>query len=161
MSVDPEDQFIDKIVSTVEANGYPEKKVSLPLAKVQGAAESRGLDLDMILSRLGMKGFYGSISGEKLIFTDAQEEESSTGSNPFANMGNIGGMGGMADMLGGMDLGALQNMSQEELMGQVGKIMESMTPEQQQGMMDMYQNMSDEDKEQILNKGKDMGFFNK
>lgn len=157
MSVDPEDQFIDKIVSTVEASGYPEKKVSLPRAKVQGAAESRGLDLDMILSRLGMKGYHGSISGEKLIFSNQQEDEASAGANPFANMG---GMGGMADMLGGMDLGALQNMSQEDLMGQVSNIMQNMTPEQQQGLMEMYQNMSDEDKEQIMNKGKDMGFFN-
>ncbi|MCH2207520.1 MAG: hypothetical protein MK132_16810 [Lentisphaerales bacterium] len=158
MSVDPEDQFIEKIISTVEANGYPEKKVSLPLAKVKGAAESRGLDLDMILSRLGMKGFYGNVSGEKLIFSETQEDQSSAGANPFANMGN---MGGMADMLGGMDLSALQNMSQEELMEQVSNLMGNMTPEQQQGMMDMYQNMSDEEKEQILNKGKDMGLFNK
>ncbi|MCM8531686.1 MAG: hypothetical protein NE330_11035 [Lentisphaeraceae bacterium] len=151
MSVDPEDQFIDKIISTIEANGYPEKKVSLPLPKVQAACESKGLELDMILSRLGMKGFYGKVSGEKLIFSEVKEEESAA--NPFENMG------GMGDMFGGMDMSALQNMSQEEIMGQVSKLMETMTPEQQEGMMDMYKNMSDEDKEQLLDKGKGMGLF--
>lgn len=151
MSVDPEDQFIDKIVSTIEANGYPDKKVSLPLPKVKAACESKGLELDMILSRLGMKGFYGKESGEKLIFSNVQEEEPA--SNPFGNMG------GMGDMFGGMDMSALQNMSQEELMGQVSSLMETMTPEQQQGMMDMYKNMSEEDRDQLLNKGKDMGLF--
>lgn len=156
MSVDPEDQFIDFIKSTLEKNGFPEKKVSLPLAKVQSAAEGKGLDLDMILSRLKMGNVYSEISGEKLLFSDTEFEEPAGEGNPFANMG---GMGGLGDLLGGMDLGALQNMSQEDLMGQVSNIMQNMTPEQQQAMMDMYQNMSDEDKENIMNKGKDMGLF--
>mgnify|MGYP001304402604 CR=1 FL=1 len=110
----------------------------------------------MILSRLGMKGYPGNISGEKVIFADVVEEEPTAGENPFAKMA---GMGGMSDLLGGMDLNNLQNMSQEELMGQIGNIMQNMTPEQQEGMMDMYQNMSDEEKENIMDKGKDMGLF--
>ena len=129
MSVDPEDQFIDFIKSTLEKNGYPDKKVSLPLAKVQAAAEGKGLDLDMILSRIKMGGIYSELTTEKIIFSDteAEEESADAAGNPFANMG---GMGGLGDMLGGMDLGALQNMSQEELMGQVSSLMENMTPEQ-------------------------------
>lgn len=156
MSVDPEDQFIDFIKSTLQKNGFPDKKVSLPLAKVQSAAESKGLDLDMILSRLKMGSIYSDITEDKIIFADSEAEEPASDGNPFANMG---GMGGLGDMLGGLDLGSLQNMSQEELMGQVSNIMGNMTPEQQQAMMDMYQNMSDEDKENIMNKGKDMGLF--
>ena len=156
MSVDPEDQFIEFIKSTLEKNGFPEKKVSLPLTKVQSAAEGKGLDLDMILSRLKMGGVYSELTIEKVIFSDSEKEETSGADNPFAGMG---GMGGLGDMLGGMDLSALQNMSQEELMGQVSSLMENMTPEQQQAMMDMYQNMSDEDRENIMNKGKDMGLF--
>jgi hypothetical protein len=154
MSVDPEDQFIDKIISTVEASGYPEKKVSLPFAKVQSAAESKGLDLEMILSRLGMKGFYGAVSGEKLIFSETPQEEPAAQTNPFANMG-----GGMGDMLGGLDLDSLKGMSQEELMGKVSNMMKEMSPDQQQGMMDMYQNMSEAEREEIMNKGKDMGIM--
>ena len=156
MSVDPEDQFIDFIKSTLEKNGFPEKKVSLPAAKVKSAAESKGLDLDMILSRLKMANIYSEVGEEKIVFSDSEAEEESAGANPFANMGGLGGLG---DMLGGLDLGALQNMSQEDLMGQVTNMMQNMSPEQQQAMMDMYQNMSDEDKENIMNKGKDMGLF--
>ena len=157
MSVDPEDQFIEFVKSTLEKNGFPEKKVSLPLAKVQSAAEGKGLDLDMILSRLKMGNVFSEVTEDKIVFSDEEAPEpAADAGNPFTNMG---GMGGLGDMLGGLDLGALQNMSQEELMGQVGKMMESMTPEQQQSMMEMYQNMSDEDKENIMNKGKDMGLF--
>ncbi len=156
MSVDPEDQFIDFIKSTLEKNGFPDKKVSLPLEKVKSAAEGKSLDLDMILSRLKMGSVYSEIAEDKIVFSDTEAEEPAAEGNPFANMG---GMGGLGDMLGGMDLGALQNMSQEELMGQVTNMMQNMSPEQQQSMMEMYQNMSDEDKENIMNKGKDMGLF--
>jgi len=156
MSVDPEDQFIDFIKSTLEKNGFPDKKVSLPLAKVKSAAEGKGLDLDMILSRLKMGSVYSEMTEEKIVFSDTEAEEPAGEGSPFANMG---GMGGLGDMLGGMDLGALQNMSQEDLMGQVTNMMQNMTPEQQQSMMEMYQNMSDEDKENIMDKGKDMGLF--
>lgn len=157
MPVDPEDQFIDFIKSTLEKNGFPEKKVSLPLTKVQSAAEGKGLDLDMILSRLKMGSIYSELTAEKIVFSDSEPEEpTGDAGNPFANMA---GMGGLGDMLGGMDLGALKNMSQEELMGQVSSMMGNMTPEQQASMMDMYQNMSDEEKENIMNKGKDMGLF--
>ena len=156
MSFDPEDQFIDFIKSTLEKNGFPDKKVSLPLAKVKAAAEGKGLDLDMILSRLKMGSIFSELSEEKIVFSDSETEEEASSANPFANMGAMGGLG---DMLGGLDLGALQNMSQEDLMGQVTNMMQNMTPEQQQAMMDMYQNMSDEDKENIMNKGKDMGLF--
>ena len=38
MSVDPEDQFIDKIKSTLAASGFPDKKVSLPLDKVKSGS---------------------------------------------------------------------------------------------------------------------------
>ena len=71
----------------------------------------------------------------------------------------MGGMGDMGDMLGGLDMDALKNMSQEDLMGQVTNMMQNMSPEKQQGMMDMYQNMSPEEREEIMNKGKDMGFM--
>ena len=156
MSVDPEDQFIEFIKSTLEKNGYPDKKVSLPLAKVQSAAEAKGLDLDMILSRLKMGSIYSEMTAEKIIFSNTEAEEPAAAGNPFASMGDMGGLG---DMLGGLDIGSLQNMSQEEIMGQVSNLMGNMTPEQQASMMEMYQNMSDEDKENIMDKGKDMGLF--
>jgi hypothetical protein len=150
MSVDPEDLFIEKMKSTLTKNGFPEKKVSLPLEKVKAAAESRKLDLDFILSRLSMMDFPSTIDGDKVIFAVKQEEAA----NPF---GDMGGMGGMGDMFGGLDMGALKNMSQEELMGQVSNMMKNMTPDQQSGMMDMYKNMSEEEKANILNKAGDMG----
>ena len=146
MSVDPEDQFIEKIKSTLTANGFPGKKVSLPLEKVKSAAESRSLDLEFVLSRLGMMEFPSTIEGEKIIFAVEQEEKPA--GSPF------GSFGGMADMFGGMDMG---NMSQEDLMGQVANMVQNMTPEQQEGIMNMYNNMSDEEKADIMNKAKDMG----
>lgn len=151
MSIDPEDQFIDVIKQTVDKSGFPGKKVALPLAKVQSAAEKKGLDLEMVLSRLKMFGYHGAIVGEKIIFADQEQEAEAP--NPMDRFG------GMSDMLGGLDLEGLKNMSQEELMGQVSNLMGSMTEEQQQSMMNMYQNMSPEEKEKIISKGKDMGLM--
>ena len=150
MSVDPEDQFIEKIKSTLESNGFPSKKVTLPLEKVKAAAENKNLDLEFILSRLGMMEYPSVIEGDKILFA-AEEEEPPAGDNPFANFA------GMADMFGGLDMENLKNMSQEDLMGQVTNMVQNMTPEQQEGIMNMYQNMSDEDKANIMNKAKDMG----
>ena len=151
MSVDPEDQFIEKIKSTLEKNGFPQKKVSLPLEKVQAAAESRNLDLEFILSRLSMMEYPSSIEGDKILFAVESEEQPQEQGNPF------GAFGGMADMFGGMNMDNLKNMSQEDLMGQVANMVQNMTPEQQAGIMDMYNNMSDEEKSDIMNKAKDMG----
>lgn len=156
MSVDPEDQFIEKIKSTLDKNGFPEKKVSLPLAKVQAAVEAKGLDLEMLLSRLTMFGYHSSIGTEKIIFSDSEIVEEAPSNNGPAG-GIFDELGGMGDMFKTLDLDALKNMSQEELMGQVSNIMGSMSAEQQQSMMDMYQNMSDEEKANIMGKAKDMG----
>jgi hypothetical protein len=153
MSVDPEDQFIEKMKATLTKSGFPAKKVSLPLEKVKAAAESRKLDFEFILSRLGMMDFPSTIEGDKIIFAVQQEATA----NPFGNMGGLGDMDGLGDMLGGLDLGSLKSMSQEELMGQVSKMMQEMSPDQQAGMMDMYKNMSEEEKANILNKAGDMG----
>jgi hypothetical protein len=151
MAVDPEDQFIEKMTSTLKNSGFPEKKVSLPLEKVKSAAEGRNLDFDFILSRLGMMDYPSTIEGDKIIFAVQQEDAPASGASPF------GDMSGFGDMFGGMNMDSLKDMSQEDLMGQVSKMMGSMTPEQQDGLMDMYKNMSDEDKANIMDKADDMG----
>jgi hypothetical protein len=150
MSVDPEDQFIDKIKSTLAANGFPEKKVTLPLEKVKAAAEKLNLDLEFVLSRLGMMDYPSTVEGDKILFA-VEQEEPAADSNPF------GAMGGMADMFSGMDMDSMKGMSQEDLMGQVANMVQNMTPEQQEGIMNMYNNMSDDDKDDLMNKAKDMG----
>ncbi|NQZ58118.1 MAG: hypothetical protein HRT88_11730 [Lentisphaeraceae bacterium] len=156
MSVDPEDQFIEKIKSTLEKNGFPEKKVSLPLAKIQAVIDAKGLDLEMLLSRLTMFGIHSSISTEKIIFADSEITEETA---PSAGGGMFDQLGGMGDMFKTLDLDSLKNMSKEELMSQVGKIMGDMSGDQKESMMDMYKNMSDEEKANIAGKAKDMGMM--
>ena len=153
MPADPEDEFIAFVKKTIDKSGFPDNKVALPREKVETAAKSKELDLDMILSRLKYESVYSSVTEEKIIFSSSEETKSESSGNPFENLGGLG------DTFGGLDLEGLKNMSQEDIMGKVSGMMENMTPEQQEAMMNMYQNMSDEDKENIMNKGKDMGLF--
>ena len=159
MSIDPEDQFIETVKNTLAKNLFPEKKVRLPYAKLQSAAESRGLELDMILTRLEYDGIYGKIIGDKVVFADEEIEEveaapsfdaGAGASNPFA--------GGMPDAMKDMDFSQFQGGGDKsDMFAKAQEMMNQMTPEQMQAMQDMVQNMSPEERDKMMEQAKDMG----
>ena len=48
-------EFIVKIMSTLEKNGFPEKRVSLPLEKMYESAHAKGLNFNKVLEFLEKK----------------------------------------------------------------------------------------------------------
>ena len=156
MSVDPEDQFIETIQNTLAKNLFPEKKVRLPLAKMESAAESRGLDLDMILTRLEYDGIYGKIVGDKVVFSDEEIDEVEPAPNFNAGGSPFGG--GMPDAMKDMDFSQFQGGDKGDMFAKAQEMMNQMTPEQMQAMQDMVSNMSDEERANLMDQAKNMGF---
>ena len=128
--------FINIIKKNLESNGFPAKKVALPLEKLYESADTKGLNLNNILETLRSEGIETENTVDKIIFRKEVET-----TNP----------------LGDIDLEALKGLGPKELMAKYNEIMSKMSPEQMNSVKSMYDNMSPEEKEEIMKKGKDMG----
>lgn len=142
--------FIVKIMATLTKNGFPDKKVSLPLDQMYGAAHAKGLNFNKVLVFLEEKeGIAHTKTDDKIIFTKAtpvaEPQEAAAGQDVsgFAEMAK--GLGGMANM------GAMMAKAQE--------MMKNLSPEELRKIQDMVQNLSPEERDDLMNKAKD--FFKK
>ena len=159
--MDPEDALIEKIQTNLSNNGFPEKTVAFPAAKIQVIVEKDGLELDMILSRLSMAGIYSTESGDKLIFSSSPDTFNGDGSDSSDNQGGLADLlGGLGDLLPpGLDPSALAGKSKEDIM-QMGKdLMANMSQEQQAEMFQKFMSMPAEQREKLMGKAKDMNLF--
>jgi len=148
--------FISDIQATLAKNGFPEKKVALPLEKMYEVAHEKGINFNKVLEFLKEKGVDHSKTNEKIIFFKAEEIVE-------AEVPNIGGfdpsaLAGMA----GMDMGQMmkaatdmmKNMSPDQLKNikdQIG----NMSPDQIDGMKNMFGSLSNEEKSDLAKKAKD------
>lgn len=127
-------EFIEKIIQTLQTNGFPAKRVSLPTEKMYEAADNKGLSFNQVLEQ--MKADHqieAEIGPDKIIFSQTVIMEESA--SPFA----------------GMD--------PQEMMRQAQEMMSQMDPAELQRLQDMFSNMSDEEKADIFKKGKDLGII--
>ncbi len=129
------DSFVEQVVKTLESNGFPDKRVSLPTDKMFDVADRKGLSFNQVLEILKDRGIDSEMGAEKIIFSKEIQ-------NPFPQ---------------GFDPSSLKDMDQAELMKKAQEFMSSMSPEQMAEVQKMYQNMSDEEKAEIMKKGKEMG----
>jgi hypothetical protein len=122
--------FIEKILNTLKANGFPEKRVSLPTEKMYEAADNRGLSFNVVLQELKTQHHIESqIGTEKIIFSQESVEM------PFSGM------------------------TQEEMLTQAREMMSQMDPDELKKIQEMFMNMSPEEKEEIIKKGKGLGLI--
>lgn len=128
--------FVERIIQNLKSNGFPSKKVSLPTDKVFEAADKLGFSFNQVIVELKEKGIIADIGADKIVFSEA------TVINPLS---------------GDFDPNSLKDMDAEELKIKAKEFMSTMSPEQMAEMQKMYQNMSDEEKEEVLKKGKEMG----
>ena len=120
------DEFVDRILQTLKANGFPEKRVSLPTEKMYETADNKGLNFNTVMDQLkATHGVEAKIGPDKIIFSKIQEAPK----------------------------------SQEDLIKEAQKMMAQMDPEELRKLQEMFTNMSEEEKEEIMKKGKDMGII--
>ena len=123
--------FIQQIIKNLEANGFPAKKVSLPTEKMYEIADNKGLSLNTVIDAMKTEHqIIADIGDEKIVF---QKETLEDSNSPFANM------------------------DQAQMMAKAQEMMSQMDPAELKRMQDMFMNMSDEEKADIMQKGKDMG----
>ncbi len=124
------DPFIDNLLRILEKNGYPEKKVALPLERMYEAAYEKQLNFNKALEILQSRGIDHEKTPQKIIFFPK---------NP----------GPSADTDGPQDFGAMMSQAMEML--------SKLTPEQRSELEKMVMNMSDEEKVQMMEKAREMG----
>lgn len=115
-------EFAQKVLSNLESNGFPAKKVSLPTEKMFEIADSKGFSFNKVLDFL--KSEYeieAEIGAEKIIFSKIEKTDKAS------------------------------------MMQKAQEMMAKMSPEELQKMQEMFMNMSDEQKADIMKKGKEMG----
>lgn len=144
MSKDIQKEFITKIINNLETNGFPDKKVSLPLEKMYEVADSKGLNFNNVLEEMNQLGISHETTVEKVIFSKMDVDQS----NAQDSKNN---------MFGDLNMDSLKDMDQADLMSKVQEMMKSMSPEQMSEIKNMYENMSPEEKDEVMKKGKDMG----
>jgi hypothetical protein len=120
--------FKEQIKKNLEANGFPEKKVSLPTEKMYEVADSKGFSLNKVLEELSKEEkIQYKIGTEKIIFSKLVVNP-----NNFPNIN-------------------------PEMMGKVQEMMSKMDPDEFQKLQDDVANMSEEERKKMLDKAKGMG----
>jgi hypothetical protein len=116
--------FITSILATLEKNGYPTKRVALPLERMYEVAHEKGLNFNKALTMLGERGVDHEKGTERIIFFPKAEVAKS---------------------------------SMEDMMAEAQRVVSSMSPDEMQKLMTMYQNMTPEQQSEIHKKAKDLG----
>jgi len=98
------------------------------------AADNRGLSFNKVIDQLKQTmDIEVEITDEKIIFAKKMEVTEASDTNPFAGM------------------------NQADMMKQAQEMLSKMDPAELKKMQDMLMNMSEEEKEEIMKKGKDLG----
>ncbi|MGI4993726.1 hypothetical protein ACRXCV_13895 [Halobacteriovorax sp. GFR7] len=115
------EKFIDQIIKNLSANGFPEKKVSLPTDKMYEVADNKGLSLNKVLEELREKKMIDSeIGPEKIVFTMKKFENQQ---DMYAKAQEM-----------------MSQMSPEELQ-KMQEMLQNMSPEQREQMMEQAKKM--------------------
>lgn len=124
-------EFVLHILNILQTNGFPAKRVSLPTEKMYEVADNKGLNFNRVLESLKENHQVDyQITTDKIIFFPLE----------LAKASNQAG-------------------NQEDMMKQAQEMMSKMSPEELKKIQDMLMNMSEEDKAELMKKGKEMGFI--
>lgn len=120
--------FVDHLQTILAKHEYPQKRVSLPLEKMYEVAHSKGLNFNKALELLRQRGVDHEKTNQKIIFFP-KVEPAAEGGPEFS----------------------------PKAMAEAMEMMKSLSPEQLQGLKDMVEKMSDEDKKAMLERARSMG----
>jgi hypothetical protein len=122
--------FVDNLVRVLEKNGFPQKRVALPLERLYEAAYEKQLNFNKALEILLSRGIDHEKTPQKIIFFPKE---------PAAAI----------ETDGAKDLNSM--------MAQAMEMLNKLSPEQRSELEKMVMNMSDEEKAEMLRKAQDMG----
>jgi hypothetical protein len=132
--------MVASIQATLEKNGFPTNRVSLPLERLYESAHQNGLNFNKVLEELKENGVAHEKTSEKIIFLPASKVD------PLP--------GGLFDQLKNIDF---SKMNMAEMMSQASTLMSQMDPGQLQKIREIYENLSPEERSKILDMAKSHG----
>lgn len=119
--------FIQQIMKNLETNGFPNKNVSFPTEKMYELADNKSLSLNKVLEVLLEKYQIAASIGDDKIIFSKSLQETQTGQAP------------------------------EDMMKKAQEMMSKMDPAELERMKSMFENMSEEERAELMKKGRDMG----
>ena len=174
--MDALESFTATIVRNLAKNGFPSRKVALPLERLYESADQKGLSFNRVLERLAAEGITHEKTPERVVFctpeldarvaTPTRAESGDAGSgapSPNAAFPDLGplaeGLGGLAGMpgLAGLNVGALAGMSQQELMAAASQAAQQLDPEQLAAVQNMVGSMGPEQIAALMAYAKKLG----
>ncbi len=128
------EKFVETLYKNLTLNGFPEKRVSLPTEKMYEVADDKGLSLNKALEVLSDKYNLDYEIGDERILFEA-------GSKKLEDNYDF------------------SNLDQSEMLKKAQDFLSKMDPAEVKRMQEKVMNMSDSEKEELLKKGKDLGFM--
>ncbi len=138
MNNDIEQKFIQDIKNTLSKNGYPNNKVALSMEKMYEIASNKGLNFNKIREKLKSMSIDTQLTDEKILFFPQKPATSFPG-------------------LEDIDLESLKGMDKTQLTQKLTEIVKNMSPDQLSALQNIYQNLNEDQKADILRKSQEMG----
>jgi len=136
------DEIIKTIKSNLKKNGFPDNKVTFPVSSLTNFVKKYDFDLDDVLGTLQDDEIYSKINNEdKILFSNHDLGKPDSSGFDFSSI----------------NLDALKNMDPEQLKKQASEFMKTMSPEQMKDIKQKYDNMSDEERDQITKMSQNIG----
>ena len=164
-NTDKSGEFIANLLTNLAKNGFPEKKVALPLEKLYESAHNKNVNFNKVLTFLAEeKDIAHEKTSEKIIFFPKALEpqpESKDINDETSGLGNMEDLMKMGQQMFGNimnpDLLKGSDMSMASLAEKAKAMMASMTPEQLKNLQKVVNNIPEDKKKELMKKAKDLG----
>lgn len=159
--------FVDTVVSNLEKNGYPGRRVSFPIERLYESAYAKGVNFNKVLELLAARGIGHEKTPEKVVFAPLAAEPVPP-PNPFAALGDLdpnllaGLLGGvdpamLASFARDFDPSALGALAHDPRFAGLAEMMKSITPEQMAMIRGMVEKITPEQMAALLERVRKMG----
>ncbi|PIQ97164.1 MAG: hypothetical protein COV67_05650 [Nitrospinae bacterium CG11_big_fil_rev_8_21_14_0_20_56_8] len=127
----------DSILQSIRRSGFPEKRVRLLFLPVYRSCKEHGLALADVLRNLEAQDVFGTLEGDHIVFRSSRHLEEGRVSQPGPERAR-----GFFGLPGLGNLESLQQFAREQ--------MAKMPPEQLEQIKKSFDNMSDEEKQNLI-----------
>lgn len=133
--------FVENVVTNLEKNGFPGRRVAFPIERLYESAHAKGVNFNQVLDVLAGRGIAHEKTPEKVVFHPIERADVTAGAKAFA----------------GLDVGALAGLSVQEQMAAAAEFVKQMTPEQLGVIRSLIENLSDAEKAELLDRARALG----
>jgi hypothetical protein len=143
------DAFVANLRRVLEKNGFPTRRVALPLERLYESAYERGLNFNKVLEHLAASGVAHEKTADRILFAVAEVAPASAADADVA----AGPFGAFLDGFPGALPEGLDAM-----MAMAAEMMKTMSPEQLAALQAQVASMSEDERAAMMDKARELGF---